>query len=93
MKYHQSASSVCSQSNCLGLREYYAHITSKSQTHWQTEARQARLMKSEEKRQAEPSWRDIPRFHLFASLAFVLYVHSDKSLLWHESKGLMSSSE
>lgn len=72
MKYHQRESSGCSQSNCLGLREYYAHITSKSQTQWQTEGRQAKLMKSEEKRQAQLSWRDITRFHLFASLAFVL---------------------
>lgn len=45
-----AAATGCSQSNRLRLREYYAHITSESQTHWQTEARQARLMKSEEKK-------------------------------------------
>ena len=36
---------------------------------------------------------DIPLFHLFASLAFVLRVHSDKRTLWHESKTWQGLSE
>lgn len=91
--------SARAQSSCLGLREYHAHITSKKANAQadRGEARRGEAGSTDEewggKAGSNRAGETYPDFTFLHHLLLYYTSIQTRALLWHESKGLMSSSK